>query len=241
MYETTQRRKFLMTTGAACAGLLIASPALLADEGKKENEVTANEDLVREHGVIRRALLIYTAAAEMARKNPKSLPLPALGDTARLLRSFAEDYHERALEETHIFPMLGKAKGDIVKLPDILLAQHKRGREITDYVQHMAVKPSLNASNAESLAIVLENFAHMYDAHAAREDTELFPAWRSILGPKAYAEMGERFEEIEHKTFGHDGFSDALRRIRNIEAAFGLTDLNTATAPAPPRWISAEV
>jgi hypothetical protein len=75
----------------------------------------------------------------------------------------------------------------------------------------------------------------MYEPHAAREDTELFPAWKAALGSRAYAEMGERFEDIEHKTFGHDGFDDALAEIRTIEVAFGLADLAAATPPAPPR------
>jgi hemerythrin-like domain-containing protein len=82
---------------------------------------------------------------------------------------------------------------------------------------------------------VLEGFIRMYEPHAAREDTELFPAWKEALGQKAYEEMGEKFEEIEHKTFGHDGFDDALERIKHIEAAFGLTDLAAVTPPSPPR------
>jgi hemerythrin superfamily protein len=74
----------------------------------------------------------------------------------------------------------------------------------------------------------------MYEPHAAREDTELFPAWKEVLGEQAYAEIGEQFEEIEHRTFGGDGFDDALERIARIEAELGLSDLNIYTAP-PPR------
>lgn len=74
----------------------------------------------------------------------------------------------------------------------------------------------------------------MYEPHAAREDTELFPAWKAALGERGYAEMGEQFEEIEHRTFGGDGFDDALEKIARIEAAFGLADLSTVTAPLPP-------
>jgi hypothetical protein len=47
--------------------------------------------------------------------------------------------------------------------------------------------------------------------------------------------MGEKFEEIERKTFGHDGFDDALARIKGIESAFGLADLAASTPPTPPR------
>lgn len=46
--------------------------------------------------------------------------------------------------------------------------------------------------------------------------------------------MGERFEDIERRTFGHDGFEDAVRKIGQIETAFGLGNLARLTAPPPP-------
>jgi hypothetical protein len=46
--------------------------------------------------------------------------------------------------------------------------------------------------------------------------------------------MGDKFEEIERRTFGHDGFEDAHTRIASIEMAFGLVNLAEVTAPPPP-------
>jgi hemerythrin-like domain-containing protein len=230
--DISQRRQFLASLGGVGLGLLTASPNARAKE-EYEEEVSANEDLMREHGIIRRALLVYGEAARRARQPTRSLPLAQLGETAMLFRSFAEDYHERVLEEALIFPLVRKLQGPTAKLPDVLLAQHRRGREITDYVRHLAAKPALGA-NAGPLASALEGFVRMYEPHAAREDTELFPAWKAALGQRAYAEMGEQFEEIEHRSFGRDGFHDALERIARIEAEFGLSDLSDLTAPPPP-------
>lgn len=230
--DLSKRRQFLASLGGVGLGLLVTAPTARAEE-KKEEEVSANEDLMREHGLIRRALLVYGEAARRARTGPKTLPLARLGETATLFREFAEDYHERGLEEAHIFPVVRKLKVPAAKLPDVLLAQHQRGREITDYVRRLAARPTLGA-DAERLASTLEGFVRMYEPHAAREDTELFPAWKAALGQHAYAEMGERFEEIEHRTFGGDGFDDAMERIARIEAEFGLSDLSTVTAPVPP-------
>jgi hypothetical protein len=47
--------------------------------------------------------------------------------------------------------------------------------------------------------------------------------------------MGGKFEDIEHATFGKDGFDDTADRITAIEAALGLSDLAKLTAPAPPK------
>jgi hemerythrin-like domain-containing protein len=229
--ESSERRRFLVAVGSVGASALVVGGRAAEVES---DDVTANEDLMREHGIIRRALLIYGEAARRARKAPASVPLSSLAHTAALFRRFAEDYHERALEETHIFPVVRKINGPASKLADVLQAQHQRGREITDYVRQVSSRRALGAG-AERLATVLEGFIRMYEPHAAREDTELFPAWKAALGSRAYAEMGERFEDIEHKTFGHDGFDDALAEIRTIEVAFGLADLAAATPPAPPR------
>ncbi|HBD20220.1 MAG TPA: hemerythrin HHE cation-binding protein [Arenimonas sp.] len=230
--DHSKRRQFLASLGGVGLGLLIAAPNAAAEE-EADEEVSANEDLMREHGIIRRALLVYGEAARRARQAPKSLPLVELGETAALFRGFAEDYHERALEEAHIFPVVRKLKAPVAKLPDVLLAQHQRGREITDYVQRLAKKTTLGA-DADGLATALESFVRMYEPHAAREDTELFPAWKAALGEHAYVEMGEQFEDIEHRTFGRDGFDDALERIARIEVEFGLADLSAMTAALPP-------
>ena len=228
---TISRRSLLVAT--ASSGF--AGFALRANgKDEKESEVTANEDLMREHGVIRRALFVYQEAGRRARKDPASIPLPGLLDTAKLFRQFAEDYHERALEETHIFPVVRKLKGPVSQLPDVLLTQHKRGREITDYVSRVAAERRVGATESERLASTLDALVSMYGPHAAREDTVLFPAWKAALGAKSYDEMGDKFEDLERKMLGPDGFEDALKRIASIEQDFGLRDLSTVTAAPPP-------
>ena len=46
--------------------------------------------------------------------------------------------------------------------------------------------------------------------------------------------MGELFEDIEHKTFGKDGFDDAVEKVAAIEQQFGI-ELEDLTAPPPPK------
>ncbi len=50
---------------------------------------------MREHGVLRRELLVYTNAAIRLRKNPADVAPDALQNTAKLFRAFGEDYHEK--------------------------------------------------------------------------------------------------------------------------------------------------
>ena len=205
------------------------------DENKMGGEVTATEDLMREHGVLRRALLVYSAAAVKLRGNSSSITPDALQKTAKLFRAFGEEYHEKKLEEAYIFPAVKKGGGDAATYPDILVVQHNRGREITDYIISVTQGAKLGTSNAEALAKALDGFVLMYLNHAAREDTILFPAWKQTMTGKQLDEMNDRFEDIEHEQFGEDGFEDAVKQISAIEQTLGLSDIAQFTAPPPPK------
>lgn len=221
------RREFLAL--AAAAGI-----ACIPRAQAKEEEVTANEDLMREHGILRRALLVYEEAARRLLREPARVPPGPLLRTARVFRDFGEDYHERKLEEQYIFPAVRKLKGPAAAYPDTLQQQHDRGRELTNYVMRVAGGPSIAGVHAEPLARALREFNLMYQHHTAREDTIVFTAWKESLSGRAYKEMGERFEDIEKKTFGHDGFDDAAAQMARIESEMGIADIARFTVAKPP-------
>src|SRR5437870_5310535 len=190
MESSNTRRDFLRSATVVGAGILLSScrgtnqPQAAKQEGKeasgktedKGGEVTATEDLMREHGVLRRALLVYSAVATRLRSTSSSVPPDAVQKTAKLFRAFGEDYHEKKLEETYIFPAVKQAGGQAAGYPDILIVQHKRGREITDYILAVTRESKVGANNVEPLARALESLVLMNRHHAAREDTIIFPA-----------------------------------------------------------------
>jgi len=236
------RRNLLRHSIAWSAAGAIAIPMIgraFAEETKpsdpKEPEVTATEDLMREHGVIRRALLVYYEVIPRLRQKPGSVNAAALQQAATLFRNFGEDYHERMLEEAHIFPTVRKHGPEFLKYVDILTEQHNRGRQITDYVLAVTKNGKISSLHANPLADVFESFVLMYENHAAREDTIVFPAWKKNFSDKHLDEISDQFEDIEHKMFGKDGFEEAEKTISSIEAALGLDNLSKFTAPAPPR------
>lgn len=253
MNSQNTRRDFLRTSAIVGTGLVLSScsrgnvanqgeeetkAVSKEDENEKGGEVTATEDLMREHGVLRRALLVYTAAATKLHGNPSSVPPDALQKTAKLFRAFGEEYHEKKLEEQFIFPTVKQAGGEAASYPDILIAQHNRGRELTDYIINVTQSGKLGTSNAEDLAKALEGFVLMYRNHAAREDTIIFPAWKQTLTAKQLDQMNDKFEDIEHEQFGEDGFEDAVKQISAIESSLGLSDIAQFTAPPPPKLSS---
>ncbi|MDI1446289.1 hemerythrin domain-containing protein [Polyangium sp. 6x1] len=225
-----QRRTFLRSAGSLGAGLLVggcagpsASIASPHVQGRKdaqgEPEVSPAEDLMREHGVLSRVLLVYDESARRL-ESTEDMPMDVLTSAAGLLRRFIEDYHEK-LEEEHLFPRFMQA-GKLVELVSVLRSQHEEGRRLTDEVRRLATSKEVDRGR---LVTVLRQFVRMYRPHEAREDTVLFPAFRSIVSKDEYEALGEAFEDREHALFGEHGFEDAVADVARMEQALGIHDL----------------
>jgi hemerythrin-like domain-containing protein len=230
------RRDLLVGIGGVSGGMILAGRALgvVEPEPSKDvmgGEVTATEDLMREHGVLRRALFIYSEAAARLRSNPSNVSPDAIQKTANLFRTFGEDYHEKKLEEGFIFPAVKKAGGDAGVLTSILVVQHDRGREITEYILSVTKAAKIESGDIEPLVKAMEQMVRMYRPHAAREDTVIFPAWKQTLTAQQLDKMNDKFEDIEHDMLGENGFENAVKQISEIEKGFGLADLAQFTAP----------
>ena len=187
---------------------------------------------MREHGILRRILIIYREVSPKFVANPAAIDGGALASAAKLFQAFGERYHEQLLEEQHIFPIVRKAGGEAAGLIDTLLAQHARGREITTYILDRTKAGRVGTADAETMAKALTAFSRMYEPHTAREDTIVFPAFKKAVGSKGYDELGDQFEDIERKEFGGDGFDMAVDKVANLERRLGTFDLATFTAPA---------
>jgi hemerythrin-like domain-containing protein len=228
------RRKFLHQTSIAGAALLMprfahATPqkAEPKDEKKDSEEISPAEDLMREHGVLNRLLLIYDHHLHLlTTKQP--FDGAVLVTAADIIRHFVEEYHEK-LEEDFLFPRFRKA-GKLVGLVDTLLEQHKAGRVLTAKIRELAGIATLKyVSDSDKLADALRAFLRMYRPHEAREDTVLFPAFRSIISPHEYAALGDDFEKKEDQLFGDDGFFKVVDQVAELEKKLGIYDLSQFT------------
>jgi hemerythrin-like domain-containing protein len=235
--DIVQRRRTFLRAAAAAAGIAVAGCATAhaaagehaasgkekgEDEPGEEAEVTPGEDLMQEHGLIERVLLIYDEGARRI-ESRESFDLAVITSAAGIVRRFVEDYHERQ-EEQSVFPRL-QAAGREGELVATLIQQHQRGRQVTEQIVQKAGQGA-----SPELAQLLRSFARMYRPHAAREDTVLFPAFRELLGRSAYEELGEQFEENEHKLLGEHGFESTVAEVAKLEQSLGIADLAKFTA-----------
>ncbi|RSN09265.1 hypothetical protein DMB42_18300 [Nonomuraea sp. WAC 01424] len=203
-----------------------ATPAPASSPGAvREVPVTPPEDLMREHGVLKRVLLIYREGIRRIDEG-EQVPAAALHAGAGIISTFIEQYHER-LEERYVFPRLVKA-GKLTDLVPVLVLQHQRGRVLTARILRATVRPASQQAR-RGLTADLAAFVRMYEPHEAREDTVVFPAMREVIPPKEFAELAETFEDEEHRRFGAAGFEGVVGQVADIERTLGIYDLNQFT------------
>src|SRR5262249_40194941 len=132
---------------------------------------------------------------------------------ATLVRRFVEDYHEK-LEEKFIFPAFEESSKELVDLVSVLRRQHDAGRKLTDVILRDAETERFQLPDVrDELMRTCEAFIRMYRPHAAREETVLFPALYSVVGAKRVKQLGEQFEDKEHRLFGEEGFEKAVKEV----------------------------
>ena len=227
--KTEDRRRFLVRAGLGSAALIVpftaASAFQTATKGseEKEQEVSPTEDLMREHGLLNRILLIYDHT-EMRLNQKQDFDPAALASAADIMKRFVEEYHEK-LEEDYLFPRFRKAN-KLTDLVSVLLTQHEAGRQVTSRIQQLANASTMkNHDQRQQLAEQLHGFIRMYRPHEAREDTVLFPALHQIVSRNEFDSLGEEFEKKEDQLFGEDGFEHMVDKVAGLEKTLGIYNL----------------
>ncbi|MGH3500366.1 MAG: hemerythrin domain-containing protein [Nocardioidaceae bacterium] len=236
--EVSRRRLLLAGTGAA--GLVVGAAAtetrdLLTPPAQPDqvmqpvDQIPPSEDLMREHGVLKRILLAYREVIDRLHHG-RDVPADALHQAATIVHDFIEGFHE-GLEEAYVFPRLQHA-GKHVDVVQTLLVQHARGRRITQQLLTDATAHGLDDADTRGrIADNLAGFVGMYEPHDAREDTTIVPTFREITPDKQFAHLGEHFADLEAKQFGRHAFDDRLTRVTQIETSLGIHDLAQFTPP----------
>jgi hemerythrin-like domain-containing protein len=250
-FSPPSRRDFLRRTSTVCGGLALPAAAFAVqkpptppgaeqeekdqakDQAKEKSgpkdgeEISPAEDLMREHGVLNRILLIYDEHLRLlAAKEP--FDGSVLTAAADIVRHFVEDYHEK-LEEDFLFPRFRKA-GKLVSLVTTLQKQHAAGRELTAQIRELAATATLKlVSDSDKLGGALRSFLRMYRPHEAREDTVLFPAFRSVVSAHEYDALGDDFEKKEDELFGEDGYFKVVDQVAQLEKRVGIYEISQFT------------
>jgi len=222
-----------LAAGAAGASAVwaLAGPSAAAPVPASPG-IPPDDDLMREHGVLKRVLLCYR---EMTRRIQARdlVTAPDLHDAALIIHDFIEGFHE-GLEEGYVFPRLRREPA-VAGAVTTLLVQHARGRVLTQFILANATARGVaSAGTGGQLAAAMQAFVRMYEPHEAREDTVIFPAFRQVVPPAELADLGQHFADLERQQFGRDEFGAMVARVAGIEHNLGIYDLGQFTPEVGP-------
>jgi hemerythrin-like domain-containing protein len=223
------RRAFLIKTGllVGAAGLPGIVGCSWSREASPAAKISATENLMQEHGVLRRIMLVYEEIGRRLQQG-QEFPLSTLTGANAVTRSFLQDFHEKN-EELHIFNRFSQA-GKMVELVATLYQQHLAGRKLLDKIVFQSTAENLkNPWQHITIAQSLNSFNQVMRPHAAWEDTVLFPAFRSLLSIKEFAEVGAAFDGEAEKRFGANAFDKIVGQVADIEKALKIYDLQQFT------------
>jgi hemerythrin-like domain-containing protein len=218
------RRRLLLAVGGLAAagggfGVARASAGPDASEDPALGVPTPGEDLMAEHGLLIRILLIYRHLSA-----GQQVDAGHAYDSALIIHDYIEAFHEE-LEEAYVFPRLVRA-GQLQSTVSTLLLQHARGRELTQLIlAESGGRGALAAAAASRVTGAMGAFVRMYEPHEAREDTVVYPAFRALLSPAEIGDLGEQFGQLQREQFGPDAFAAMVARVAAIEQALGIYDL----------------
>jgi hemerythrin-like domain-containing protein len=216
------RRTFLSYIPAlTISGALLAIEAP-ANARQPEKGVGAIETLMRGHGLLSRAMLVYDDIRHKISKEQAVDPSLILR-TAEVFQDYLEAFHEKA-EEAHIFAPMEKAKIAFASIQELKI-QHGSGYELTQRI----IALSKSGKQSSDLARYLDDFNGMYRHHTAWEDTVVFPAFDSMETTHDLAELINAFAEDEKKALGNNGFQSFVNKIADVEKQLGIFDLSTST------------
>ncbi|EKQ56858.1 MULTISPECIES: hypothetical protein [unclassified Clostridium] len=193
----------------------------------KEIEISPTEDLMREHGILHRVLLIYNDAIKYLRGQKINNQLNIyyiINRTACITHKFIEGYHQK-LEEQYVFPRFLQNNRHI-ELINTLRIQHDAASRITENILHLSsIEKTFYFQNSIYLIQSLITYINMYEPHSAREDTVVFPIFHELISREEFDKLGDLFEEIEEQKFGKDGFTNIVNEVAQIENILGIYDL----------------
>ncbi|MEQ8196611.1 MAG: hemerythrin domain-containing protein [Clostridiaceae bacterium] len=199
----------------------------IREDNEKKTEVSPTEDLMREHGVMHRVLLIYKDLLKYLKgqKANNNLNIYAIiYNTAAIEKQFIEEYHQK-LEEQYVFPkFINDPKfGSLI---NTLKIQHNAASTITERILYISsMKNFCPFEDILQLIKLMSQYINMYEPHSAREDTVIFPAFHEMVPPEEFKKLGERFEEIEEQNFGRDGFHHIVNEVAKVEKVLGIYNL----------------
>ncbi len=198
----------------------VTQPAWVSE---RSMNVTAPEALSREHAMLIRLLLAIDNVVDQAIEDRKT-DLRPINSAARVIDNVVADHH-MAFEEQSVYPRMERIDY-LSGLTETLEGQHDDARAVNDLVLDLTKSGKVKGkAELDELVLLTKSFKDMITAHAAWEETIIFPAMYDLLSENDMDDVNRKFMEAERQLLGGKGPEMLYREIDSIEEAAGTNDL----------------
>jgi hemerythrin-like domain-containing protein len=217
-------RRFTYRPGAFLDIFAMMQPSWTSE---RSMNVSAPEALSREHAMLTRLLLAIDSVVNNALEDRKADVSP-INSAANAIDAVVANHH-MAFEEQNIYPRMEQVDY-LSSMTETLEGQHDDARAVNKMVLDLTRSGKIRGqSELDELALLTKSFKDMITAHAAWEETIIFPAMYDLLSERDMSDINKKFMEAESKLLGNKGVVEIYRTIDSIEEAAGTHDLNMYT------------
>lgn len=178
-------------------------------------KISPTEELCIEHAMLDRIMLAMNHTLKKA--GSKKADYAPIKQACSMIRQVV-DAHHMVIEEEEIYP---KFQGDPIlgKMVKDFEEQHEEARRMVYRMEELAEG---GKSSATELKGIFVDFHDMIMAHAAREETVLFPAMMGTWSDDDLDALKETQEEHERELLGEDAAEKVYEMLGDLEAAAGI-------------------
>ena len=184
-------------------------------------KMSATQELGLEHAVLDRIMLAMHHSMKMAGKGSKSSLEPCVRG-CEIIKQVV-DKHHMTIEEEEIYPKFENTK--LSDMARVLKDQHIEMRKMVARMENLAKK----GSDVDELKSTFMDFHDMVMAHAAWEETVLFPCMEGTWSDSDLDDLKETQEKHEKKLLGEDATMKIYGMVADLESSAGITSLKDFT------------
>ncbi len=148
-----------------------------------------------EHGILRQVLDVLGEAAKRGTVGKYRRELPSF---VEFFQEFMDQYHH-GKEENFIFPLASTRSGEMRRVADRLIAEHRYARALADDMKMLLDRDELSAFSKVSAELV----RHM-QGHIQEEENKVFPAIENIMSSDDDLRILEQYNAFSERRFDKD-------------------------------------
>jgi hemerythrin-like domain-containing protein len=136
--------------------------------------------------------------------------------------------HHMKIEEKDIYPQFEKT--ELADFADNLKSQHMEARKLVNRMDELSKTGKVrDKSEMEELNKAFNDFKEMITAHAAWEETVLFPVMEGTWSKEDLKDLREKEAQDEKKLLGKDAAEKQFNMLADLEKSCGISGLSDFT------------